>query len=124
MSGVNSRNLYEKIIRIGHACGFISIQWNRSAGALEFDGSVVRKIWQAFLFLGLVLYQSFLGFQCWKTLVSKDADTKKQIGMLYATIVVILLSVNHYVQILHAREYLRLMNGFRYFVSTKHVNGT
>ena len=124
MSGVNSGQQFEKTLRLGHACGFTSFQRNRSTGALEYDVSIVRKSFQAFLFLGLVLYQWFLSIQCWKTLISKDADIRQQMRMLYATLSVILLSVNHYVQIHHGREYLRLMNGFRYFMLSKRVHGT
>ena len=125
MDGVKSESqqLYGQIVRLGHTCGFISFHWDRSAVALEYDGSKVRKIWQALLFIGLTVYQSFLGFQCWRALENQQADTKQQIGLLYATIITIFLSINHYVHIFHGHDYVRLINASRTFVSSRNAGG-
>ena len=121
MTGMKSDKFYGKIIRQGHLCGFTPFSWTGSR--IQYGESSPRKIWQAFLIFGLVLYQLFLCFQCWTVLVSKEAGTRQKIGMLYATLVTILISINQYVQIFHDQEYARLMNGFRAFVSAQKLRG-
>ena len=120
-SGMKSEKYYGKIIRLGHFCGFTPFSWNGSN--IQYSESSRRKIWQAVLKFGLILYQVFLCFQCWTILVSKEAGTRQKIGVLYATLVNILLSINHHVQIFCGQEYVRLMNGFRSFVSAQQFQG-
>ena len=108
------------MIYTGYVMGYTPFRWSDKVDRrLEYHSSIYRNVWEVCLLLGQTLYGLFLGWHCYSALINPAAGVRKQSGLIYVSIVFVLLSANNYTQVIHGQEYVQLMNRYKTFVTVK-----
>ena len=115
-----SLKFWKNMVSMGYVMGCTPFCWSTWLDyRLEFRSSTCMKVWQVFLLLGQASYGLFLGWHCYTALMNPAAGIRTQSGLIYASIVFVLLSANNYAQVIHDQEYVRWMHRYKTFVTVK-----
>ena len=117
-SNPESIKLLGKVLHFGHMLGFTPYSWSSLNSRVEYNSSICRRIWQALLLTGLVLYHAFLGLQCYRVQLDPQADLQSKIRIMYVTCTSYLILANQYAQIFLAQEYVEFLNRFMALMTT------
>ena len=112
MISQGSGSLYAKILRYAYCLGFSAITWDAKNHRLKHSESRLRNSWVRFQFGLEICYQLFLAYKSWRALSDPGLEPRKKIRIQYLTALYTILNVNHFLNVLHGREFVRLMNGF------------
>ena len=112
-------DLFKKGLEVGYKLGLSSIRWDPRENRVMYHQSVPRFIWICVQLTLVLCYQAFLLYKCWVASVDASVSPRNRINIRYVAFAYIMLNCNHVIAVFKGKQFVQLLNDFRYLVIQK-----